>query len=181
MALAYGKHRFNLSQRLLNVFLCRSPCIGRPSSLQRRQHPPLTEQLAAGAVHFEGVVAGVDVAAEVGVEGVSVLALHGLGLAAVTAPEVVAVIGVDVVTVRLGTHEQRLILGCKNRHSVTQGQIQTDRNGSGGVGDTNMDACASQMFEAREQLKNMSSRPDTSHKIQTMERDSRHQMKNLSA
>ena len=76
----------------------------------------LTELLAAGAVHFEGVVAGVDVAAEARVERVSVLALHGLGLAAVAAPKVVAVLGILVVAVRLGTRKQQLVLCCGQKH-----------------------------------------------------------------
>ena len=59
----------------------------------------LTEPLAASAVDLEGVVAGVDVAAQSGVERVSVLAFHRLRLTAVTAPEVVAELGVLVVTV----------------------------------------------------------------------------------
>ena len=70
----------------------------------------LTEGLAASAVNGEGVVAGVNGAPQPGVEGVTVLALHRLGHALLTPPEVVAVDVILEVSVRLWTHELELVL-----------------------------------------------------------------------
>ena len=94
--------------------------VAHPRKVKTYKHVLLlTQPLASSAVGFEGVVAGVDVAAQPRIERVSVLALHRLGFAAVTAPEVVAELGVLIVAIRLGTREHQIILSCEIRRSVT--------------------------------------------------------------